>query len=108
MRGPTFGGSAPELHKYFFAFLLNRICFIEGTYFLGALPLNYIRIFLPFYLIGFFFNEGTYFWGALPLNYISIFLPFYLIGFLPLNYSSILDPLVKVFLAPWPRPWNSW
>ena len=61
MRGPTFWGPAPELHIYFFAFLLNRI-FYEGTYFLGTLPLNYKSIFLPFYLTGLFW-----------MNYISFF-----------------------------------
>ena len=54
------------LPKYFFAFLLNRIFFDEGTYFWGALPLNYISIFVPFYLIGFFLMRGPTLGGPAP------------------------------------------
>ena len=66
MRGPTFGGPAPELQWYFLPFYLIGFFFNEGTYFLGALPLHYISIFLSFYLIGFFLMRGPTFGGPCP------------------------------------------
>ena len=51
----------PELHKYFFAFLLKRIFFNERTYFWVALPLNYISIFFAFLLYWIFFMSAPIF-----------------------------------------------
>ena len=38
MKDLLLGGSAPELHKYFCAVLLDRIFFDEGTYFRWPFP----------------------------------------------------------------------
>ena len=66
MRGPTFGGPAPDLHKYFFAFLLNSIFFWWGDLLLGGPAPELHKHFIAFFLNMIILDEGTYFWGPCP------------------------------------------